>query len=48
MAGPREVEPPVAQKTDSATSKRKHPAHKGKPGHSSNENQNPYTLIKEQ
>ena len=48
VASPHEIEPPVAQKADSATSKRKHRSHKLKPAHPSNENQDPYTLIKEQ
>ena len=48
VASPHGSDEPTAQKTDSATSNRKHPLHKRKPAHSSGENPDPYTLIKEQ
>jgi serine/threonine protein kinase len=48
VASPHGSDDPTVQKTDLATSSRKHPPHKRKPAHPSGENQNPYTLIKEQ
>ena len=48
VASPHQMDTPVAQKTDLPTSVRKHPPHKKKPAHSTGDNENPYTLIKEQ